>query len=157
MVAVESGEAAAGLAERLAREAARLDNLELLPLLPRDEVIALIRRSLAVVATSEAEGMPNIFLESWSAGVPVISLNFDPDGAIERERAGVAAAGSWQRFVAGVDAIAADPALRREMGARGREFVRDHHSLDAVADAWAQLVRSARTGAPTTDASTAMP
>ena len=49
---------------------------------PYGETMELIGRAVAVVNTSTFEGMPNVFLESWMRGVPVLSLQVDPDGII---------------------------------------------------------------------------
>ena len=61
--------------------------------MPRGRVLELIDRSRAVVLTSRHEGMPNVFLEAWARGVPVLSLHFDPDGKIAKEGLGLCAEG----------------------------------------------------------------
>jgi hypothetical protein len=45
--------------------------------------------------------MPNTFVEAWGHGVPVLTLSFDPDGVVDAYGLGIAARGSWERFVAG--------------------------------------------------------
>jgi len=46
--------------------------------LSHSETINLIANSKALINTSNYEGFPNIFLEAWATGVPVISLNINP-------------------------------------------------------------------------------
>ena len=78
-VSNESQSYAAEIVER----ATGMPNLELLEPRPHAETMQLVRRAIAIVSTSRLEGMPNVFLEAWGRGVPVLSLSFDPDGIIE--------------------------------------------------------------------------
>ncbi len=90
----------------------------------RQEVLELIGRSTAVVVTSRHEGMPNVFLEAWARGVPVISLHFDPDGRIAGEGLGLFADGSWDEFVAAARRLWTEPELRRQIGDREQRLRR---------------------------------
>jgi glycosyltransferase involved in cell wall biosynthesis len=130
-----------GLITELEEGARGVENLELIGRTPRAEVLELIARSYAVVVTSAAEGMPNVFLEAWSRGVPVISLDYDPDGKIARERLGIAAGGSPDRFRDAAESVWRDPDLRAELGERGRAYVREVHSPEAVSQRWAEVLR----------------
>jgi glycosyltransferase involved in cell wall biosynthesis len=129
------------LIAELERRSAGVENLELFGRTPRSEVLERIERAFAVVLTSAAEGMPNVFLEAWSRGVPVISLEYDPDGKIESKRLGLAARGSPDRLREATETLWRDPKLRAELGERGREYVREVHSPEAVSRRWAEVLR----------------
>ena len=120
---------------------ARLDNFELIDQQPRATVLEMVDRSVALVSTSRSEGMPNVFLEAWSRGVPVLTLDYDPDGRIAERGLGVAADGSPERFAEAARSLWSDRSLRDEMGRKGREFVLERHGADAVADRWAEVLR----------------
>jgi glycosyltransferase involved in cell wall biosynthesis len=141
MILAETGETREGLAAEFNEAAAQVLNLQLEPRQSRERVLELIGRSVAVVVTSRHEGMPNLFLEAWARGVPVLSLHFDPDGRIAEEGLGICAAGSWPRFVSAARQLWSDDALRRDLGERGRDYVRRVHSLDVVADRWDRVLR----------------
>ena len=143
MVAPLTSETPEALLEQLRDAADETANLELLPNQYRENVLEMIRRSAAVVLTSSHEGMPNVFLEAWARGVPVISLYFDPDRRIADEGLGLFADGSWDEFVAGARRLWAEPDLRRQIGERGREYVARVHSLEAVGERWAATLREA--------------
>jgi glycosyltransferase involved in cell wall biosynthesis len=69
------------------REARAVPNLRLTGWLPHSDVIREIARASVVVNTSEYEGFPNVYLEAWNHGVPVVSFN-DVDGLLARDRLG---------------------------------------------------------------------
>jgi glycosyltransferase involved in cell wall biosynthesis len=139
MVVVANDRASAALAE-LRTAAAATSNLELLDPLPRNQLAELISSSVAVVNTSVLEGMPNVFLEAWSAGVPVLTLTFDPDGIVQRHGLGISAGGSWDGFVGGARKLWASRDDRTETASRVRAYVERTHSADAVAAQWEELI-----------------
>jgi glycosyltransferase involved in cell wall biosynthesis len=140
MVAAVNNETPPGMAERIETAAERLPNLELLPPRPRSQLLQEMQQAVAVVKTSRIEGMPNAFLEAWARGLPVLSLNVDPDAKIEDNRIGVAAGGSMERLIAAAETLWAKPDERRAIGERARRFIQEVHSPDAVADRWVALL-----------------
>jgi glycosyltransferase involved in cell wall biosynthesis len=115
-------------------------NLEVLDPVPHAQLTELIARSAAVVNTSTHEGMPNAFLEAWSRGVPVLTLEFDPDDVVARQGLGIAAGGSWDGFVAGAYKLWSSRSDRDEIADHVRAHVADVHSADAVAARWDLLI-----------------
>jgi glycosyltransferase involved in cell wall biosynthesis len=111
-------------------------NLRLLGAQGKAELAALVERAVAVVNTSEFEGMPNMFLESWARGVPALALAHDPDGVIERHSLGVFAHGSWDDFVAAARALWDGRSDLNEPAARCRRYVADEHSPETISDQW---------------------
>jgi glycosyltransferase involved in cell wall biosynthesis len=140
MVACPGPETPPGMAERIEAAAERLPNLELLPPRRRSELLDEMRDAVAVIKTSRVEGVPNTFLEAWARGVPVLSLNVDPDAKIANNDIGVAADGSMEHLIEAAGSLWRDPELRNAMGERARRFIQDVHSPDAVADRWVALL-----------------
>jgi glycosyltransferase involved in cell wall biosynthesis len=120
----------------------RLPNLELAGAVSRSELLGEIDRAYAVVSTSRAEGMPNTFLEAWSRAIPVVSLDFDPDGRIAKEGLGLVAHTADELRDAAAR-VFSDPAARAEMGERAREYVAAVHSPATVSGHWANARREA--------------
>lgn len=131
----EQGLDVAGLHAR----AAALSNVEITGALSRDDLLSRLDRAVAIVNTSEFEGMPNTFLEAWARGVPALALDVDPDGAIAAHDLGVAAGGAREVFVAGARRLWAE----RAAGSREhvRAFVATRHAPDAVAARWLPILR----------------
>ena len=130
-----------GLVEEVDSAVEQIENLEVLGQLPHEKLLSLIDRAVAVVSTSAAEGMPNVFLEAWARGVPVLSLDYDPDGRIESLGLGIVAGNSEERFSEAARELWERPELRSEMGRKGRDYVLSEHSPGVVADRWAAMLK----------------
>jgi glycosyltransferase involved in cell wall biosynthesis len=130
----------AALEQEVLQRAARLPNLELLEQRPHAEAMELVDRSVAVVNTGRAEGMPNLFLEAWARGIPVLSYEFDPDSRIAREGLGVSAEGSLERFRAGARRLWEERGDRSQLARRVRDHVESTHGLEAVTRRWQRLI-----------------
>jgi glycosyltransferase involved in cell wall biosynthesis len=121
--------------------ARRLPNLDVQRSMPHAQLVDEIARAVAVVNTSYHEGMPNVFLEAWSRGVPVLTLGFDPDRVVERRQLGIAAGFTWDRFVAGARELWEGRSARDELAQRVRAYIQETHSPEAVGARWQQLVK----------------
>lgn len=75
------------LFEAIARDAAGLSNLTFHGRISYHEIGDFFDRSRVFVNTSDIEGFPNSYLQSWRRGIPVVAF-FDPDGLIQREGLG---------------------------------------------------------------------
>ncbi len=135
---------AARLEEEVFQRAAQLANLEILEQRPHAEAMGLVERAVAVVNTGLAEGMPNLFLEAWARGIPVLTYEFDPDGRIAGEGLGVSAEGSPERFRDGARRLWERRDDRADVAARVRSYVERTHGVDAVARRWATLIADVR-------------
>ena len=101
----------------------------------------LLRSAKAMIIPSRNESLSITALEAWAAGKPVIVSASSPvlSGQVERSGGGI----SYRNFEEFVSAAArAD----REMGKRGREFVRIHYSWDAVIKKWTGILENTAFG-----------
>lgn len=129
------------LAAAVRERSTRLPNLELFPRLPREELLHLYTRAIALVNTSLFEGFPNTFLEAWARATPVVSLRIDPDDAIAGQRLGAVAGDSLEAAARAIRAFADDPAAARDAGERGRRYIEQTHAPEVVGPQWVALVR----------------
>ena len=115
-------------------------NLRVLDPLPHADTLDLIGSAVAVVNISRFEGMPNVFLEAWARGVPVLALEADPDGVVGRHGLGVAAEGSWERFLAGASSCGrVGPSATSFLGGRA-PMSQNVHSYESVGGRWRELI-----------------
>jgi glycosyltransferase involved in cell wall biosynthesis len=146
VIALPGADAQPELVARLARARSKLPNLEVLDPRPRAEIGPLIDRAVAVVNTSEYEGMPNVFLEGWSRGVPALAFSHDPDGVVAHHGLGSFAGGSRARLVELAREQWASRGDQREVAARCTGYVRRHHDVEAVCEAWRRTIAAAGGG-----------
>lgn len=100
-------------------------NVTLLGRLKHSKVIQEISHSKALIFTSPMEGFPNVFIEAWACGIPVLSLFFDP-GVIDQERLGIVANGNLERLMQEMETISNS----EEFVKRSRSYVKKYHVLD---------------------------
>jgi glycosyltransferase involved in cell wall biosynthesis len=142
MVAVTASERAdhVELMTDLERSATAVPNLGLLRPRPRDELLHLVNRAVAIVSTSDFEGMPNTFLEGWARGVPALALAHDPDGVIERHRLGSFAGGSPDRLVTLASSLWNERRNQADLSETCRQYILDYHSPEAVSARWLDVL-----------------
>jgi glycosyltransferase involved in cell wall biosynthesis len=80
-------------------------NVTLLGHLTHADTIEEIARSKTLISTSPMEGFPNVFIEAWACGVPVLSLYVDPGGIIEKEGLGVVTHGNVEMLLQAMDNV----------------------------------------------------
>ncbi len=129
-----------GAAEAAAflREAASRPNVTCAGFQPPDAVAPFYDRAAVVINTSTGEGFPNVFLEAWARGRPVVTGGVDPDGVIARHGLGVCAEGR-EAMAEALGRLLEDAPRRRALGANARRYVETHHAVGPVIDRYEAL------------------
>lgn len=120
------------LAARFTREVASLPNVERHGRLRPEELAVLYRRASLLLSTSEAEGVPNVFLEAWARGVAIVTLRFDPGDLLATHGLGWVLASSDP--AADLRRRLEDVIARRTAGTAARHYVLSRHSATRVLD-----------------------
>ncbi|MBK6765436.1 MAG: glycosyltransferase family 4 protein [bacterium] len=124
--------------ERAARE---LPQFRYVGFVPPEQIGKLYDRAHLFVSTSRAEGFANTFIQAWLRGIPVVSLDVDPDGLLSAEGLG-AAAHSIDELEQKLRAFIQDVTLRRTVGAHAREFALREFDLVSNVNRLEALIQS---------------
>lgn len=122
-----SGDQAWG--EALLNSIADTPNLDYRGQLAHDAVNELLAKSHLFVNTSEQEGFPNTFIQSWMREMPVVSLSVDPDDILETAKIGVHAV-TEERLADAVRELMTNQPKRQEYAERAKAHVEEKHSLN---------------------------
>ncbi len=120
------------------RQAESIPNLEFRGFVDPDEIHTQYRDAIALVNTSDYEGFPNVFLEAWRYGTPVVSLYHTLDNVIVEQPVGIHA-GSEEALVTAVAQLAEDGAVRKRLGTGGRTYMQNHYSFDSLLASYEEL------------------
>lgn len=115
----------------------RFKNIDIKGRLPHKDTIQLIAGAKALINLSNFEGFPNIFLEAWGAGVPVISLIVNPGNVFEKYPLGVCCNGDLEQMKKYLEEGSLDNIQREPLKA----YISEFHLLDTAADRFLKLLK----------------
>jgi glycosyltransferase involved in cell wall biosynthesis len=102
-------------------------NVSLLGHLSHAETMVEIAQAKTLISTSPMEGFPNVFIEAWACGVPVLSLYVDPGGVIEKEGLGEVTHGNMDKLLQAMDNIN----ITEDFPGRAKAYVARYHALNS--------------------------
>ena len=120
----------------------------------KDSLREIYRSADCFVNPSLYEGMPNVVLEAMACGLPVIASHVLGNDAVVRhgETGWLFDLSKPDAFWTALREMMEDPGRARQMGKKGRAWVRDAFSWRRVAEAYADLF-SGPAGSPAGEAS----
>lgn len=109
-------------------------NVEIVERVAFNQMPQYYRKAKLLLSTSskDFEGFPNTFLQAGCQGVPIVSLEVDPDGILCASGGGVNASGNVNMLIEQLRGLEHDPTIRQEMGRNLKNYVLEHHALDKV-------------------------
>lgn len=118
---------------------AETKNIKWLGELSQHEVNKEISSSYVLVNTSLYEGFSNTFIQAWQRGVPVLSLNVDPDELLSEAGLGLCSC-SFEKLCKDLEFLLDNSNIRNEMGARGCQYALKEHSLSVISDRFKMIL-----------------
>jgi len=127
-----------------------LPNVTFHGFVPQHEIAGYFERARVLVGTSEVEGFPNIYLQAWAGGTPVVAF-LDPQDLISRNGLG-AVVSSPEELHAAIERLGADTPVWQAVSARARSFIRERtagrNTLGAYEEALSGLLHASAIGTP---------
>ncbi len=117
-------------AQRLHADAKALANVVLHGRVAHAELEKFHHAAFAYCSTSVYEGFPNVFLEAWSTGLPIVST-FDPDNVIRRHDLGHVV-GSVEGLVKAFRSMLEDREAYLQQSQAARNYFLENHAVDKV-------------------------
>src|SRR5665647_389532 len=102
-------------------------NVTLMGKLSHPDTLYHIANAKALISTSAMEGFPNIFIEAWSYGIPVLSLYVDPGSIIKKEGLGDVSCGNLDKLLLAMESC--DNSIK--FAERAKAYVENNHVLNA--------------------------
>jgi len=126
--------------QTIASQAAELKNLDFRGFVRYEETQEFFRRSRLLVHTSLREGFPNVFLQAWECGTPVVSMHVDPDGVIARNELG-RVSGSISGVIKDVGELLGDENRRSAFGEGCTAYLTRTHAPHVVVEQYVEYFR----------------
>jgi len=122
--------------ERIYEELGKLENVILMGAVDHQQAMETIANAKALISTSNFEGFPNIFLEAWATGVPVISLKVNPGNIIQKRGLGISCEGDLEKMKTSIESNATGNIERSSL----TSYVSKYHDFRTAADRFLNLI-----------------
>jgi glycosyltransferase involved in cell wall biosynthesis len=120
-----------GYSDTIVNALKRLPNVDYRGQVPPEHAHDVIANASVLLSTSEGEGFPNVFLESWASGTPVVSITIDPDHAIEQLGLG-SVSGNVEQAIHDMTELIRSPQRREAISVQARRYILDKHGEQFV-------------------------
>lgn len=107
------------------------ENTHFMEYVPFEKIDHLFAQAFVLINTSDFEGFPNTYLQAGKYGVPILTLNADPDGFIQKHECGLAAGGDFDKLSRGLKTIHSDKNKASVFSENIKAYVRQNHSLES--------------------------
>lgn len=116
-------------------------NLTIIESVPHKEIWDYYRRARVFVSTSVYEGFPNTFLQCAVAGVPVASLEVDPEGILSQRGCGLLAGESIDKLERDIRSLWSDTALAQHYALTFHQYALKNHGLTGQVNRFSKLLQ----------------
>lgn len=114
--------------DHLVANAQQITNLEFITRVPFRKIRDYFQRARMLVNTSDSEGFPNTFIQACKWATPILSLNVNPDGFLEKYECGMCANGDWGLFANKLKQML-NPETAKKLGNNARKYAEEFHDI----------------------------
>lgn len=134
------GQATDKKSEKLYEQLKKIKNVVLKGRLNHKDTIQLIANAKALINTSNMEGFPNIFLEAWASGVPVISLNVNPGNVFDKYPLGIYCEGDLNKMKESIELFKKDSFKKEQL----ISYVKEFHDFTTAGDRFLDIINNSQ-------------
>jgi glycosyltransferase involved in cell wall biosynthesis len=127
------------LYEAISARAEKLMNLNFAGFVPYKDVDAYFNGALLFVNTSDSEGFPNTFLQSWARGIPTVSFA-DSGARMNGQPVGMLAE-TAEEMIKVISDLVNDTEATSSLGRAAKQYMELNHSPNRVLDLYEELFR----------------
>ncbi len=124
--------------DQLCSYAAEIKNLEFHKHVPFADIDCFFSRAKVFVNTSDSEGFPNTFIQACKSATPILSLNVDPDGFLDKFSCGLSCNGQSHRLSQGLKFMLGKNRYI-ELGRNARKYAQDNHNIEKVIEQYKKV------------------
>lgn len=130
MVAPFSGDK--DYAEKIKIDAEKIKNIKFIPGVNFSGIDQYFKFAKLFVNTSRYEGFPNTFVQAAMHGVPIISLNVNPDNLIEKNNIGFCANNDFMEMKKYTELLLKDQGMYNTVSANAYKYAKKNHDIQEV-------------------------
>lgn len=119
--------------------ARRLPNVEFPGFIPYSRIGHYFDQAAVFVNTSDTEGFPNTFLQSWARGVPTVSF-IDSGARLKGMNIGLVV-NSIEELIATIREASTDPVKYSRIGQDCKKYVAENHAPERILDIYESIIQ----------------
>jgi len=128
--------------QKIKTEAKKISNLQFIDYVPFNEIDDYFLKAKIFVNTSKTEGFPNTFIQAAKNKTPILSLNVNPDGMLEKYRIGIYANGSFVKLKQDLNRLLENQELWEEISENGYKYAKENHDLKKIVERDKEIIYS---------------
>lgn len=129
----------AGSSEMVQKFATRLENVDFYDGVPHKNLMDLYRKAIAVVSTSDTEGLPNTLIEACYSYTPYISYRLTFHDIVGNNGIGLYSEGSFEKLKKDVESVF-DDAIRERIAKKQIDFAKKTWNTDMSVDKYIKII-----------------
>lgn len=115
--------------DKLVKKIQSTSNIHLKKFVPFNAIDALFFEAKAFINTSTMEGFPNTFIQAAKNGVPILSLNVNPNNFLTEHQCGFYCQNDMELLKDNLLTLATDKALYQKMSANAYQYAKENHDI----------------------------
>lgn len=108
------------------------DNVEVIEYVPHERLREYYLSSDILLTTSYREGFSNVYLEAASNGLPIVSLEADPDGIFSKHKCGIYCDGKVENAIKAINELMTDIKIREKIRKTAFKYIKNNHASEVI-------------------------